>query len=196
MSQDYNRSWKTIAAAGLLAACLTLLLSVLLFSKVSEQQDHLDANDQRIKTLSAQRYAQNSNRLDTQGHKVVIVQRRTKRIIEYLQGQAGLPGVPGKTGKVGATGPMGPIGITGSQGEKGDPGEQGAQGPGPTDAQVQAAVDAYCEAHDQCRGPQGEKGEKGDTGETGAQGEPGTSPQMLRCSPDPLDPTVFVCQPV
>lgn len=49
------------------------------------------------------------------------------------------------------------------------PGPQGPQGPGPTDEQIAAAVERYCSAHDNCRGPAGPPGPAGprcDPGET------------------------------
>lgn len=59
-------------------------------------------------------------------------------------------------------------GTEGRAGEPGAPGPRGPQGPGPTDEQVQQAVEAYC-SDDRCRGPQGP------TGPQGPRGEPGTA---------------------
>lgn len=60
-------------------------------------------------------------------------------------------------------------GVEGPQGEQGVQGAQGAQGPPPSDTQVDAAVERYCDADgdgvaDRCRGPQGPQGEQGPRG--------------------------------
>ena len=65
-------------------------------------------------------------------------------------GPAGERGPPGAGGMDGATGSQGPQGQPGRDGVDGQPGAPGPQGPGPTDAQVQSAVDAYCSAHNGC----------------------------------------------
>ena len=43
----------------------------------------------------------------------------------------------------------------GQDGDDGSPGGDGAPGPSPSDEQVAAAVAAYCDSHDGCRGPAG-----------------------------------------
>ena len=45
--------------------------------------------------------------------------------------------------KQGQTGPQGPTGKTGKTGKPGKTGKQGARGPGPTSAQIRAAVNAW-----------------------------------------------------
>lgn len=78
--------------------------------------------------------------------------------------------------------PPGPQGDRGDAGEVGATGETGASGPGPTAAEILAAVVAYCRSdNDPCRGstgPQGADGQsivgpKGDTGATGSAGADG-----------------------
>lgn len=79
-------------------------------------------------------------------------------------------------------GPAGPGGPPGPQGERGFTGAQGVQGrtgPGPTAAQIAAAVDDWCGAG-MCRGESGDRGHPGadstvagPQGSQGAQGEPG-----------------------
>lgn len=44
------------------------------------------------------------------------------------------------------------------QGQPGQPGQNGQDGHSATDAQVTAAVSAYCDAHNQCQGPTGQQG--------------------------------------
>lgn len=89
-------------------------------------------------------------------------------------------------------------GRRGEQGEQGEPGKRGRRGPGPTDAQVAAAVDrwcringcvgeptaaqvatalvTYCDARGECRGVAGEDGEDGTDGTDGVDGAPGPPP--------------------
>lgn len=52
----------------------------------------------------------------------------------------------------GAVGSPGPSGISGAAGPSGPPGPQGEPGPGPTDAQIAAAVTNYCSSGDNCKG--------------------------------------------
>lgn len=78
----------------------------------------------------------------------------------------------GPAGKDGAKGDAGAAGSPGPAGTNGENGEPGAQGPGPDDAQVQAAVAAYCDAHNGCAGPAGADGSQGPQGEPGASGAP------------------------
>ncbi|HEY9352975.1 MAG TPA: hypothetical protein VIP28_06990 [Nocardioides sp.] len=66
-------------------------------------------------------------------------------------------------GKDGTNGGPGADGTDGTSGTDGTDGADGAPGPGPTDEQIAAAVEAYC-ADGKCRG---EKGEKGDAGADG-----------------------------
>lgn len=87
------------------------------------------------------------------------------------EGDTGPAGPQGETvvGPQGAQGPAGPQGETGPQGPQGP---QGEQGPGPSDAQVAAAVEAFC-ADGRCVGDQGPQGDPGPQGEQGPQGDPG-----------------------
>lgn len=59
-------------------------------------------------------------------------------------------------------------------------GPTGAAGKDATDAQVVAAVDAYCTAHDKCAGPAGATGKTGATGATGPPGPTCPSGYELR----------------
>ena len=67
-------------------------------------------------------------------------------------------------------------GIDGRPGVDGTPGTDGAAstvpGPGPTNAQVSAAVKAYCDANDFCRGPAGPPGPRGPAGQPAPTPEP------------------------
>ena len=58
-----------------------------------------------------------------------------------------------------------------TNGQAGAPGSDGAPGPGPSDEQVAAAVAAFCDAHDGCRGPEGPTG--ADSTVPGPEGPPG-----------------------
>lgn len=95
----------------------------------------------------------------------------------------GSPGVPGLNGLPGAPGSAGVPGATG-------PGPSSAQvaaavaayctggrcaGKGPTAAQVAAAVSAYCSKRTDCTGPSGSRGEQGIEGK---QGPPPTGDQV------------------
>lgn len=73
------------------------------------------------------------------------------------QGPAGEPGTDGADGATGPQGPPGPAGAAGPTGPQGEP------GPGPTEAQIAAAISDYCAAAG-CVGPQGPQGEPGDDG--------------------------------
>lgn len=91
-------------------------------------------------------------------------------------GRQGPQGETGATGAPGATGPAGARGLAGSPGADGATGADGAQGapgPGPTDAQVAAAVSAYCAARGECMGSPGAEGGQGAPGPSGPPGEPG-----------------------
>lgn len=82
----------------------------------------------------------------------------------------------GPQGATGAAGEDGQDGSPGVPGETGAPGAVGQRGPGPTDSQVEQAVNQYCSTRNNCRGPQGETGAPGAPGEPGApglQGPPG-----------------------
>jgi len=70
----------------------------------------------------------------------------------------------------GPKGPEGPAGIDGTDGLNGTdglPGDVGPAGPGPTDAQVLAAVADYCALHGGCQGPAGQDGTNGTDGQDG-----------------------------
>ncbi len=114
---------------------------------------------------------------------------------ESVTGPPGPAGPPGRT----VVGPRGPRGFTGLDGEdstvpgpagpagrdgadstvagpKGDQGQTGERGPGPTDAQVAAAVEAWCTARGDCAGP------VGPAGPAGPQGPPGVMrPGVYEC---------------
>lgn len=66
-------------------------------------------------------------------------------------------------GKDGTNGGPGADGTDGTSGTDGTDGADGAPGPGPTDEQIAAAVEAYC-ADGKCRGDKGEKGDPGADG--------------------------------
>jgi hypothetical protein len=68
-------------------------------------------------------------------------------------GTNGKDGAAGVDGKDGATGPAGPAG------------KDGTDAPPPTQEQVDAAVTAYCDAHDHCQGPAGATGPAGKDGQ-------------------------------
>jgi hypothetical protein len=56
---------------------------------------------------------------------------------------------------------------------RGTPGKNGTDGTNATDAQVKAAVTAYCDAHNICAGPAGQTGPTGKTGAPGPTCPPG-----------------------
>lgn len=95
-------------------------------------------------------------------------------------GPRGPRGFTGLDGAEGVAGPAGPAGRDGADstvaGPKGDQGQQGERGPGPTDAQVAAAVEAWCTARGDCAGP------VGPAGPAGPQGPPGVMrPGVYEC---------------
>lgn len=66
------------------------------------------------------------------------------------RGPRGLRGEPGKDGQDGKDAEQPRDGIDGVNGVDGSPGRMGARGPGPTDEQVQAAINNYCAVHNDC----------------------------------------------
>ena len=89
------------------------------------------------------------------------------------QGPAGSPGSVGSPGSEGSPGPQGIQGV------------QGEQGPGPTGAQVEAAVTAYCSQDPKpCIGPPGADGAAGKPGADGADGKDGRGVKSVTCQPD------------
>jgi hypothetical protein len=106
------------------------------------------------------------------------------------QGEPCAPQVPG------CTGPPGPGGQEGSQGQQGPP---GAQGPGPSDAQVQDGVSAYCAANPvNCIGPKGDPGVPGPQGERGPAIQSFTYQDALGVSytcTDPDGDLNYTCSP-
>jgi hypothetical protein len=56
---------------------------------------------------------------------------------------------------------------------RGTPGKNGSDGTNATDAQVKAAVSAYCDAHGSCAGAAGQTGQTGKTGPPGPTCPPG-----------------------
>lgn len=74
-------------------------------------------------------------------------------------------------------------------GPAGRDGVDGRDAPPVTDAQLDAAVARYCDAHNQCQGAQGVQGATGPQGLPGADGAPGAQ------GPPGVSPTQFVCQP-
>lgn len=78
--------------------------------------------------------------------------------VKLLRSEAGIIGVPGRDG---------------DPGKDGAPGKDGKDGKDGQDAsieQILAAVDSYCEAHDNCRGIPGKDGAPGKDGKDGATG--------------------------
>jgi hypothetical protein len=105
-------------------------------------------------------------RCESEGSLVVADRDLCKRADAVVQG---IP-VAGPAGPGGPPGPQGERGFTGAQGI------QGRTGPGPTAAQIAAAVDDWCSAG-MCRGEAGDRGQAGVdstvAGPQGSQGEPG-----------------------
>lgn len=111
----------------------------------------------------------------------------------------------GSKGDAGEAGTNGTNGVDGTNGADGKDGSPGAQGPGPSDDQIQSAVETYC-TNAPCA--KGDKGDKGDTGETGATGPPGPlcpdgftgeAVEVVTETNEPLGPptkrTIFACVP-
>lgn len=67
-------------------------------------------------------------------------------------------------GPVGPAGPAGTAGIDGAEGAAGPQGPAGDDAPAPTQEQVDAAIERFCAANDDCMGPTGPAGETGETG--------------------------------
>lgn len=65
---------------------------------------------------------------------------------------------------------------------RGVQGADGEPGRAPTAEEIAAAVEAYCGAHDGCRGVQGETGATGQTGATGSTGSTGVSVGSVKCN--------------
>jgi hypothetical protein len=82
-------------------------------------------------------------------------------------GTDGSDGAPGSPGEPGVQGPAGPQGEPGPTGPAGADGAPGADAPAPTQDQINAAIAAYCDAHNQCQGPQGPPGPQGPAGDGG-----------------------------
>ncbi|NUO59010.1 MAG: collagen-like protein [Hamadaea sp.] len=94
-------------------------------------------------------------------------------------GATGAQGVAGQEGAAGAAGADGKNGadstVPGPQGPAGAEGPAGPAGPGPTQAQINEAVTAYCSAAaDRCTGPAGPKGDTGAAGTDGTDAVPFT----------------------
>lgn len=136
--------------------------------------------------------------------------------LDGKDGAAGDPGPRGLPGRPGVDGRDGVDGAPGSDGETvvGPAGPQGERGPGPSDAQVRAAVDDFC-GQGRCVGPAGPAGPPGPPGAdstvpgpAGPPGPPGvvsvqTSPGCASLMPgvsislayDPATATLtLVCQ--
>lgn len=122
------------------------------------------------------------------------------------EGPAGPSGAAGEPGDPGDPGQAGEPGAAGEEGAPGQAGSPGAPGPGPTDDQIAAAVDAYCSARNDCQGPagpagaDGEDGAPGPAGPRGAQGPPPESFTFThlaityRCT-DPDGDGAYTCEP-
>lgn len=65
--------------------------------------------------------------------------------------------------------------VSQNRGPQGPDGRPGPPGPAPTAEEIAAAVEAYCDAHDGCKGPQGAPGKNGVNGTPGANGAPGAT---------------------
>jgi hypothetical protein len=181
-----------IIATGVVLAAGILFLTVMVGLLIEARQDDQDELD------------------DLRGIVAVFEEQATQRseAIADLQRQVrGLGEAPVVTEPAGDVGPEvsvpdngpvlieGPPGPPGAKGRPGDPGVPGAAGRPPTASEIAAAVAAYCEANDDCRGPAGVSGEtvvgppgpagesiqgppgvvgpQGPSGETGATGPPG-----------------------
>jgi len=90
----------------------------------------------------------------------------------------------GPVGADGSQGAVGAPGTDGTNGTNGQPGPQGQPGQNATDAQVQAAVNTYCNNHNGCQGPPGAQGAQGDVGPQGPKGDPGTAVPGTYTCPD------------
>lgn len=88
----------------------------------------------------------------------------------------------GPRGTAGADGQDGP---PGAPGEPGEDGLEGQRGPGPTDSQVEQAVNQYCSTRNNCRGPQGETGAPGEPGIQGPPGPAGRGIASIVCEGAP-----------
>lgn len=71
--------------------------------------------------------------------------------------------------------------VSQNRGPQGPDGRPGPPGPAPTAEEIAAAVGAYCDAHDGCKGPQGAPGKNGANGTPGANGAPGAGVTKVSC---------------
>lgn len=88
-------------------------------------------------------------------------------------GPTGAPGAPGNNGTDGADGSPGPTGSDGPAGPEGPKGEDGKDGKTPTEDEILALIEEYCQNNACTQGPQGEPGEDGADGKDGEPGPPG-----------------------
>lgn len=115
------------------------------------------------KVVKVERRAKHNTRVAVQA------QRRSIRIVQYLEGRRGSPGAPGKPGSPGQRGLQGLAGVTGATGATGEPGVTRAEL-----EQAKREIMASLElAVSRTKGEKGDKGDKGDTGATGAPGGAG-----------------------
>ena len=155
-----------------------------------------------------------AEKADSGAAKASEAQDRSKATVRYLQGRRGSPGLTGPPGSPGigergATGRRGRPGqsIRGRPGEAGTPGKSiegppgsdgkpGADAPPVTSEALSDAVAAYCENHNDCRGPAGADGSNGRDGVDGAQGPPGppgSNATAVGCTVDLISMTVVSC---
>lgn len=160
------------------AVAAVLLLLVFLVATVISMSHDLRRSDQRLDNAQTSR-TQIVENLNSQAEALDKANKRLRSVGEPtvqpsvtppatpaspLQGDRGPIGERGPQGKTGPGGPIGKTGKTGKTGPDGTDGRDGARGPGPTTAQIAAAVDSWCGIDARCQGPQGAAGAPGKDG--------------------------------
>jgi collagen triple helix repeat protein len=108
-------------------------------------------------------------------------------------GGSGIQGVSGPAGQNGADGTPGTPGAPGAAGADGAPGAPGGVGPGPTVAEIDAAVAAFLAANPPPAGPPGANGVDGLPGANGVDGQPGPQGEPGPAGANGLTPTQMTC---
>jgi hypothetical protein len=192
-----------VVPALVLAVMVLSVVTVANFSALSSQSG-------QIRDLIAQRHRSTQQQLD-KTHKLATHANHTAKVAAHrtvviyrtfavhgipLAGPGGRSGSRGERGFPGGRGPRGPAGTgargpAGPTGATGGVGPTGKDGPGPTDAQLDAALMTFCGVGS-CQGPAGPAGPTGPTGpsgDVGPAGPPGTSPTVTQVPPgDPNCP--------
>lgn len=164
------------------AAVVSMCTAGVLGIAALSQQNDVDSNSSKIAATKEEVIAAKTEakvakaQAKRTGRRVTRSNRKVDAGFTVLRRDYGIDGLPGRAGRSGREGPAGPF---------------GPPGPGPTDEQIDAAVNRFCAAHPcgqpptaaqvteairqcamrgECQGPAGERGESGRDGADGAPG--------------------------